>query len=98
MTFEEMLLALQNPGEEGVAPTIYDDLLLSYNDGIGAGDAKVSSLNETIMAQESEISRLKAMNYDLLISAPSGERGSNETETEPDEPESGIDDLFATKE
>jgi hypothetical protein len=64
--FEELLTALQNPGEDGPGETIYDDLRASYNDRVSAGDAKVAELTASGEASTAEISKLKSHNYDLL--------------------------------
>jgi len=94
MDFAELLAALQNPGDEGLSPTVYDDLSIVYGDDVGSRDAKIEELNAGIQAREAEISRLKVLNYDLLMSSP-GEVPADDNESDNDStPDSGVDSLF----
>jgi hypothetical protein len=93
MTFEELIAALREPGEDGVSPTIYDDLTASYSAVTEGSAAKIAELEETINAQTAEISRLKAVNYDLLMDSKTEEIEEPDTE-DSEEPEAGIDSLF----
>jgi hypothetical protein len=96
--FDELLAAMKEPGEDGLPETIYDDLsseyaLLSENSG-----AKVAELESMLQEKESEISRLKAMNYDLLVAAPANEEPVDEGSDDTDDEESdGIDSLFESE-
>lgn len=95
MTFDELVEALRNPGEDGVPDTIYDDLSSAYTGVVEGGAAALTAqtdANQSATAElVGEIARLKALNFDLLMSA------GTETETKP-EPEStdepSIDSLF----
>lgn len=64
--FEELLTALQNPGDDGPGETIYDDLRASYNDRVSVGDAKVTQLSTELDGARNENLELKSHNYDLL--------------------------------
>ena len=106
--FQELLALLQNPGEDGTLPdTIYDDLTAVYSDvhnraegadaKVAEYDGRISEYDAKIQEYESEISRLKAMNYDLLM-ASGVESGGNENDGDGDESDDdnhkGIDSLF----
>jgi hypothetical protein len=101
MTFEEMLEQLRNPGEQGIPADFADQLHAAYQNDISVRDAAVKDreqkIQETIEAQarhEAEITRLKAVNYDLLIAAPKpGDPAGGNEELDDAEPH-GIDSLF----
>ena len=98
MTFEEILALMREPGEDGLSPTIYDDLTASYNSAVDGGAAALSeqgAAHATATAElVAEIARLKALNFDLLMAAGS-ETSSTEQETSPEsEDEPSIDSLF----
>ena len=101
MTFEEMLEQLRNPGEQGVPADFADQLAAVHNDALSIRDAAVTEretrIQEAITAQaarEAEITRLKAVNYDLLIAAPKpGDPAGGNEELDDAEPH-GIDSLF----
>lgn len=87
MEFLELLASLQNPGEDGPSPTIYDDLSASYTDATSTRDAKIQVQGGDLEAAQAEILSLKAMNYDLLIAAGidnSSDSGDNESEDNSD--------------
>lgn len=95
MDFSELLALLQNPGEDGLSPTIYDDLSAAYTNDMSTRDAKIEVQGTDLAAAQAEILALKAMNYDLLMAAGidnSGESGDDETETETDS-DSESDDI-----
>lgn len=94
MDFTELVAMLQNPGEDGLPDSIYDDLAASYN-GLAEGSAsKVAELTASLQDRESEISRLKSMNYDLLISSnPVVDEETDNTSDDADAPV-GVDSLF----
>ena len=82
------------PATEPVDVTIYDELTTQYNGVV----AQLSEKDATIAALNETISRLKAMNYDLLTggSDPRTEdAGTTDAAPETDDaPTGGIDDLF----
>ena len=104
MEFDAMIDSLK----AGEAPeTIYDDLSLAYSTMLESSSAKVSELEASaaaaaeahaadIQARDAEISRLKAVNYDLLMATPSAdpEDGGSEPDSEEDDGQMSIDDLF----
>jgi len=103
MDFAELLAQLQNPGDEGLSPTIYDDLSAAYTNDTSTRDAKIEVQGADLAAAQAEILALKAMNYDLLMAAGidnSPESGENESESESEDEsddEIGDDDDFFEK-
>ena len=103
MDVEDLLALLENPGENEIPPTIYDDLRGAFN-GMNEGSAaKVAELTATIEALTADNSRLKAHNYDLLTAPPvsDGEPADSEGDsdtTETLENDTTIDDLFGKDE
>lgn len=101
MTFEEMLEQLRNPGEQGIPADFADQLHAAYQNDISVRDAAVkdreTKIQESIDAQaryDAEITRLKAVNYDLLIAAPKPGAPAGENENLDDSEPHGIDSLF----
>jgi hypothetical protein len=86
---------LRNPPDGGTSETIYDDLLASYNEDVTSGASAVEAAAAAIAERDAEISRLKAINYDLLIAARGDEESEAEAETVDDDGPRGIDALFA---
>ena len=88
--------------------SIYDDLLAAHHAALDYGtsaDSKVSELNGQLTAAgeekqslQAEISRLKAVNYDLLSSAgtanPASENEDTDDEDLSGDDADGIDGLF----
>ena len=104
MDFAELLALLQNPGEDGLPPTIYDDLSGAYTNDMSTRDAKIQVTSDDLAAAQAEILALKAMNYDLLMAAGidnSGDTGEDvtedETDSDSDSDEIGDDDDFFEK-
>jgi hypothetical protein len=101
MDFATLIEMLRNPPEGGVPDTIYDDLSSSYNDVLSGASAKATEADTLVQSLNAEISRLKAMNFDLLTAVPStdpdGDEGDDNNENDDDAESGGIDDLF-TKE
>lgn len=96
----ELLELLRNPGEGVEVPdTIYDDITNAYNEREGEFTALGEGYDNKVQALEGEISRLKAMNYDLLIASGNSsegdtDSGSDDDGTDTDNEDAGIDDLF----
>ena len=103
MDFAELLAQLQNPGEDGLSPTIYDDLSAAYTNDTSTRDAKIEVQGNDLAAAQAEILALKAMNYDLLMAAGidnSADTVDDETETDSDSESDDIgddDDFFEKK-
>ena|SRR5690625_4720725 len=94
-TMDELLQALRNPGEDGVPDTIYDDIAETYNHEITVRDSKISELDQAVIEREAEISKLKSANYDLMMSqSVSEDEGEESGDSDSEETEVGIDDLF----
>jgi hypothetical protein len=102
-TFEELMEQFRNPGENGVPETFADDLSKAYTDDLSIRDAAVSEREERIAAKEleiaerdKEVTRLKAVNYDLLVAAPKpGDTSENDNDNAGGQAEAtGIDSLF----
>jgi hypothetical protein len=98
MDFREYVETLRNPPEDGVPTSIYDDLTKAWDDFSTGSEAKVSELQTRTKEYESEISRLKAKNYDLLM-ATAGDNGSdseNDNDEDNKSDSHGIDSLFGS--
>lgn len=92
--FNDLLNELRNPSEDGPPETIYDDIASAYNHAVETRDAKISESEQRIRDSESEISKLKSANYDLMM-ASSVKEDSDSGDSEGDEePAEGIEDLF----
>lgn len=92
--FNDLLNELRNPSEDGPPETIYDDIAGAYNHAIETRDAKITESEQRIKDSESEISKLKSANYDLMM-ASSVEEDSGSEDSETDEaPAEGIEELF----
>lgn len=102
-TFEEFMSKARtfNPeeAEEGASiSTIYDSLETSYRDAMEGSEDKLKAKDDRIKELESENSRVKQHNYDLVMSQPAP---SNEEESSNDDSDSskgtGIDSLFTNR-
>lgn len=99
-SFTEILQQFKEPGEEGLRDTIYDDLVAAHTEEISIREEKINQESSRVQEYESEISRLKAANYDLLTSAgnSTGDQGGDGSGNEPDEDDGsvtgGTDELF----
>lgn len=99
-TFDEIVAQLRNPGDTGIAPELFDTLAQTYQDDISIRDAAVTERDATILERDaaliesaSEIKRIKAANYDLMITKTSGGNQSDDDTIQDDKPK-GIDSLF----
>lgn len=91
--FKELVNTLQNPGDDGLPETIYDDLMSTYDHDTTTRDAKINDLSEKHAAAMAEVEALKVKNHDLytMIPAEDGDTGSNgDTVVEVQ----GVDSLF----
>lgn len=105
MDFEALINAVQNPGEGGVPPTIYDDIRATYQgvqDQFSSAQAKIGELTESNTTLAEQLNAMKAANYDLLTqvnaqSTPEKKEapdGDSSEEGEDDEDDGGIDAFF----
>lgn len=79
---------------EGADLTVYDNLTSSYQTLEETSAAKVAEMEQTIMALNAEISKLKATNYDLMMSAGAPAIGDDDQSDESELEDEGIDSLF----
>jgi len=100
-TFEELMEQFRNPGDTGLPDNYLDELATAYQEDLSIRDAAVTEkenqLTESqsaIAQREAEINRLKAVNYDLLMSAPKAGNGDNNQEQDEVTEKRGIDSLF----
>jgi hypothetical protein len=105
MDFAELMAQLMNPGEEGLSPTIYDDLSAAYTNDTSTRDAKIEVQGNDLAAAQAEILALKAMNYDLLMvagidNAPDSVDDDSDTDSDSDSDSDDVgddDDFFEKK-
>lgn len=102
MTFEEIMEMLRNPSADvPVADGVYDDLTQAHTTALEGAGAQIGLKDEKIQALESEISRLKSLNYDLLMSSSASENDSAENDSDDnsgsDDSEPSIDRLFESE-
>ena len=101
-TFEELMEQYRNPGETGLPESFADDLAASYQNDITIREAAIAEREKEIAARDAllekergENTRLKAVNYDLLIAAPkTGDAGAHEQQQDNAGEKRGIDSLF----
>ena len=100
-TFAELMEQFRNPGESGIPETFAEDLTETFEHEISVRDAAVSERDQKIQDAEkakaeavAEVTRVKAVNYDLMVAAPKA--GDDPAKLDPaDNAESqGIDSLF----
>ena len=106
MDFEALINAVQNPGEGGVPPTIYDDIRATYQgvqDQFSSAQAKIGELTESNSTLAEQLNAMKAANYDLLTqvnaqSAPEKSEGDGDGDSDDDDDEDdGSIDAFFNK-
>lgn len=93
MGFHELIAQVREPGDDGLPASIYDDLTAEYDGLAEASAAKVNEISQRVQAYESEISRLKSTNYDLLM-ASAGDNGETNTSDNDKPGPTGTDSLF----
>lgn len=94
--FDELIARMRDQpqdAEEGLPASIYDDLSAEYIALSDGSSAKVNELQSQLQNRESEISRLKSANYDLLMSS-AGDSANSEDNEDEDTGSKGIDSLF----
>lgn len=103
-TFEELMQEFQNPGENGIPETFVTDLQETYQHDLSIRDAAVTerenALTEAqnaIAAKDAEVTRLKAVNYDLIKAAPKAGNPADDNKPDGDADQGGIDSLFDRK-
>jgi predicted nucleic acid-binding Zn-ribbon protein len=92
--FHDLIGQMRDPDGEGNVPdTIYDDLMNEYNTAFDGYQAHSQEKDAEITRLNSEVSRLKSANYDLLTQVGAADKSSNEIEEEVEE-EVTISSLF----
>lgn len=95
MNFDELMEALR--GDEP-PESIYDDLTAAYHNAVDGASAKLAESDEVVKALNSEIEKLKAQNFDLLMAAPKPDAPAEAADEPADEPSEdrpqNDDDLF----
>lgn len=90
--FHELLNELRNPSDDGPPETIYDDIAGAYDSALEIRDAKISESDQAVKDSQSEISKLKSANYDLLMASNAPvDDSSSDGETEETD---SIENLF----
>lgn len=93
--FLELLAALQNPGEEGPAPTIYDDLTQEYTNTTEGAAARVAQLEAELAEKDARLVAVMAHNYELLTATPANPPEPTVEETNQDaEEDTSLEDLI----
>lgn len=96
-SFHELILQGREPGENGLPEDYFDSLQAEY-DTLSEGSAsKVSELMAQQKERDAEIKRLKAANYDLLMTSSSGDGTGNQDDQQGNDEfpaHQGIDSLF----
>ena len=100
-TFAELMEQFRNPGETGIPETFEAELTETFEHEISTRDAaiaerdnKYADLEKAKLAADAEVTRVKAVNYDLMVAAPKA--GDEPAEQEPanNAEKQGIDSLF----
>ena len=100
---EELLNVLQNPGDEGVPDTIYDDIRATHTGALestqATAQAKMDELNTALEAATAENSRLKAANWDLFEQIPkAGDDEPGDGTVDNEQSQQSLDDLIVDEE
>jgi len=101
-TFDELMNEFRTPPEGGMRPELVQEISDAYLNDISIRDAAVQEREAALSAKEleiaerdKEVTRLKAVNYDLLVAAPKpGETPDNDNENNDGGNATGVDSLF----
>jgi hypothetical protein len=103
-SFEELMQEFQNPGENGIPETFVTELQETYQNDLSIRDAAIAEreqqLADAVNAQaerDAEINRLKAVNYDLIQSAPKAGNPAPNEQPDGGAAQGGIESLFDRK-
>ena len=105
MDFEALLGLLQDPGDQVVPPTIYDDIRSMYtglSDNFSSAQAKIGELTDANSTLTEQLNAMKAANYDLLTQVQGaaekvtgdGDGAAGEDESEDSEDDGSIEAFF----
>lgn len=103
MDIEELLGLLQNPGDDGVPDTIYDDLRTAHTTAVedvrATSGAKIAELEEAIAERDARIDKLMRDNWDLFEQIPkAGDDEQPDSSPDVDDQAQTIDDLITYEE
>ena len=100
-TFAELMEQFRNPGETGIPETFETDLTETFNHELSVRDAAISERDQKILDAEKareeadkEVLRVKAVNYDLMVSAPKAGEPVDDNLPAGDNEPGGIESLF----
>lgn len=100
-TFAELMEQFRNPGDAGIPETFETDLTETFEHELSVRDAAISERDQKILDAEkakqeadAEVTRVKAVNYDLMVAAPKAGEPANDNQTGGDNEPAGIDSLF----
>jgi len=100
-SFEELMEQFRTPPEGGLPETFAEELQNAYTEEISIRDAAVADREQKIADAEkaraerdAEVTRLKAVNYDLLVAAPKAGNPADNNEPDGGAAQGGIDSLF----
>lgn len=100
---EDLLAQLQNPGDDGVPDTIYDDIRATHTSALestqSTAQAKMDELNAALETVNGENARLKAANWDLFEQIPkAGDDDPGDGPTDTEASQQSLDDLIVDEE
>lgn len=100
-TFEEIMEQYRNPGENGVPDNFADELATAHAEEISLREAAIADREQKLadaekarQERDAEVTRLKAVNYDLLMAAPKAGNPAENNEPDGGAAQGGIDSLF----
>lgn len=76
------LLNMAKSGGDDVPETIYDDLSHAYQTTVDGSMAALAARQEALDKAAAEITRLKAMNFELMMRSPAQEVDDNDDKTD----------------
>ncbi len=96
MAFVDIVDALRSAAGEGADLTPYDDLTSSYNELESSSAAKIADLESQLAELVAENTKLKSVNYDLLMmsKSPVEDTSDNESEEQSEYPDDETIDSF----
>ena len=103
MDLEQLIELLQNPGDDGLPDTIYDDLRGAHTNAVeevrATSGAKITELEEAIAERDARIDKLMRDNWDLFEQIPkAGDDEQPESDPDVDDHAQTIDDLITYEE
>ena len=100
-TFEELMEQFRNPGDTGLPDNFADELTTTYQEEISLREAaladreqKLADAEKARQERDQEVTRLKAVNYDLLVAAPKAGTPASDNQPDGGDEKRGVDSLF----